>query len=108
MIRQAQAEFPQLSLVRLCQLLGVSRSWFYRVQHAARADDPDTESRSAIEKLVLQFPRYGYRRVTAALQRDGWIVNRKRVLRIMREESLLCQLKRRWIATTNSNHSLGI
>lgn len=50
------------------------------------------ELRDAIERIVLEFAGYGYRRVTAALQREGWSVNHKRVLRIMREESLLCQI----------------
>jgi putative transposase len=56
---------------------------------------------------VLDFPGYGYRRVTKALARDGWLVNHKRVLRVMREESLLCQLKRRWVTTTDSAHGLA-
>ena len=60
--------------------------------------------RDAIERLVLDFPGYGYRRVTRALQRDGWRINHKRVLRVMRQESLLCQLKRRFVATTDSAH----
>lgn len=55
---------------------------------------------------MLDFPGYGYRRVTKALQRDGWVINHKRVLRIMREESLLCQLKRRFVPTTDSRHGL--
>jgi hypothetical protein len=46
----------------------------------------------------------GYRRVTHALKRDGWQVNHKRVLRVMREESLLCQLKRQFVPTTDSRH----
>ena len=41
---------------------------------------------------MLEFPGYGYRRVTKELYRRGWSVNHKRVLRIMREESLLCQI----------------
>lgn len=53
---------------------------------------------------MLGFPGYGYRRVTKQLQRDGWEANHKRVLRIMREESLLCQLKKRFVVTTNSRH----
>ena len=61
--------------------------------------------RDAIEQLILTFPGYGYRRVTKQLQRDGWSVNHKRVLRIMREESLLCQLKRRFVVTTDSGHA---
>ena len=44
--------------------------------------------------------------MTAQLQREGWAVNHKRVLRIMREESLLCELQRRWVKTTESEHGL--
>jgi putative transposase len=54
---------------------------------------------------VLEFPGYGYRRITKTLTRAGYLVNHKRVLRIMREESLLCQLKRRFVPTTDSKHS---
>lgn len=61
--------------------------------------------REAIEQVVLAFPGYGYRRVTKALQREGWCINHKRVLRVMREEALLCQLKRRFIVTTDSGHA---
>lgn len=94
-----------LSTRQLCHLLGVSRSWLY-----AAVDQPvgrvETGLRDAIEILVLAFPGYGYRRVTKSLQRDGWTINHKRVLRVMRQESLLCQLKRRWVATTDSEHGL--
>lgn len=58
-----------------------------------------------IEKICLESPRYGYRRVTKELQREGWIVNHKRVLRVMRENDLLCRIKKRRINTTDSNHS---
>jgi putative transposase len=65
----------------------------------------DVVLRDAIERIVLEFPGYGYRRVTAALRREGWRVNhKKRVLRIMRHESLLCQLKRRFKVSTDSAH----
>ncbi len=57
---------------------------------------------------MLELPGYGYRRVTAELHRQGWAVNHKRVLRIMRQESLLCQLKRRFRPTTDSAHPFGI
>jgi len=68
------------------------------------ADLGEIALRDAIERLVLDFPGYGYRRVTQALRRSGWLVNHKRVLRVMREESLLCQLKRRFVVTTDSTH----
>ena len=66
----------------------------------------DVALRAAIEEIVLAFPGYGYRRVTKQLQRDGWTVNHKRVMRVMREESLLCQFKRRFVVTTDSGHGL--
>lgn len=105
MIRAAHEAHPHLATQHLCRLLGVSRSWFYdRQAHPGR--DPDAVAlRDAIEAITLDFPGYGYRRVTAHLHRDGWEVNHKRVLRIMREEALLCQLKRRFIPTTNSRHA---
>ena len=90
---------------QLCALLGVSRSWYYAAQ-AATVAEQDVALRAAIEELVLAFPGYGYRRVTKALQREGWTVNHKRVLRIMRAEALLCHLKRRWVPTTDSGHDL--
>lgn len=105
MIHAAHHLHPSLSIQQLCRLLGVSRSWFYD-HHAQPDSDPDALAlRDAIEAITLDFPGYGYRRVTAQLHRDGWLVNHKRVLRIMREEALLCQLKRRFIPTTDSRHA---
>ena len=57
-----------------------------------------------IEAICLEFPRYGYRRVTHQLKREGWRINHKRVLCLMRGGDLLCQLKRKWVRTTNSKH----
>jgi putative transposase len=95
-------------------LLEVNRGSYYRVAERAwvQGDPPSslgqgtegTALRDAIERITLAFPAYGYRRVTAQLQRDGCGVNHKRVLRVMREESLLCHLKRGWVKTTDSDH----
>jgi putative transposase len=101
------AATPALSVRRLCPLLGLSRSWWYARQRPPEPDAQAVALRDAIEGIVLDFPGYGYRRVTHALRRAGWVVNGKRVLRIMREESLLCQLKRRFAVTTDSRHGLG-
>ena len=57
-----------------------------------------------IEAICLEFPRYGYRRVTAQLRRDRLVINHKRVLRLMRQSDLLCRVKRRWVNTTDSRH----
>ena len=64
--------------------------------------------RDAIQKLAVQMPAYGYRRITAALQRAGWEVNHKRVLRLMRADNLLCLRKRAFVRTTDSDHELRI
>jgi putative transposase len=106
-IEQVHEEHPEMSIERLCSLMGVSRSWYYERPSAEEKAKKDLALRDAIERIVLEFPGYGYRRVTAALRRAGWSVNHKRVLRIMRQESLLCQLKRRFVLTTGSAHSFG-
>ena len=105
MIARIKEEHPELPIERLCELMGVSRSWYYEHPSAEQKARKDVVLRDAIEQIVLEFPGYGYRRVTAALRRQGWRVNHKRVLRIMRHESLLCQLKRRFKVTTDSAHS---
>ena len=107
MIEQVHREHPGISIERLCELMGVSRSWYYERPSVEEKAKKYVELRDAIERIVLEFPGYGYRRVTAALRREGWSVNHKRVLRIMREESLLCQLQRRFVPTTDSTHAFG-
>lgn len=107
-MQQLHEEYPTLSVRALAQWLGVSRSWFYARLTAEAASGEDVEQtalRDAIERIVLDFPGYGYRRVTQALRRSGWGgINHKRVLRVMREEALLCQLKRRFVVTTDAAH----
>lgn len=109
MISLAHQDHPDLSLTQLCALMGVSRSWYY--EHINQLDSPreDIALRDQIEQIILEFSGYGYRRVTHALSRQGWIVNHKRVLRIMQEESLLCHIKKHFvIATTNSRHGFPV
>ncbi len=106
MIAAAQAAYPDLSLRRLCAAVGASRTWWYTRPTADAIQERDTAVRDAIERIVLEFPGYGYRRVTKALQREAWEVNHKRVLQVMRNESLLCQLERRFVRTTDSAHAL--
>jgi putative transposase len=108
-----RARFPQVSVERACALLGLNRGSLYRQaagggpngQLKRLPKEGSLSLRAAVERVVLECPGYGYRRVTRHLQREGWKVNRKRVLRVMREESLLCQLQRRWTKTTDSQHS---
>jgi transposase InsO family protein len=109
MITIAHQEHPALPIQRLCELFGVSRSWYYEHLAAPRQDEEEVALRDEIERIILTFPGYGYRRVTRALHRQGQIINHKRVLPIMREESLLCHLKKRFVVqTTDSRHSLPV
>ncbi len=107
MISEAkEAHEAAISERELCRLFSVNRSWYYERPSPEEKAAPDIELRDAIERIVLEFPGYGYRRVTKELYRRGWTVNHKRVLPVMRQESLLCQLKRRFVPTTDSAHSL--
>jgi transposase InsO family protein len=94
---------------RLCVLAQVSRAGFYRWRQAGSplgtAVDADLDLRDAIQKIALEWPSYGWRRITAELHRRGWKANHKRVLRIMREDNLLCLRRRKFVVTTDSNHS---
>jgi len=86
--------------------MNIPRSSFYRKPSAKSSDRMKLEADlvDCIEGICLEFPRYGYRRVTHQLKREGWRANHKKVLRLMRESDLLCQVKRKWVRTTNSNH----
>jgi len=104
MITVVHAAEPRLSIRRLCQLTDTGRTWYYTHPSAVETAVRDVALRDAIEQIVLESPGYGYRRVTEELHRRQWVVNHKRVLRVMRAESLLCQLKRHFVVTTNSAH----
>jgi transposase InsO family protein len=89
----------------MVELGGVSRASFYRFDEEGPArPDADMDLRDAIQRIALEWPSYGRPRITAALRRQGWTVNPKRVYRLMREDNLLCLRKRKFIVTTDSNH----
>jgi putative transposase len=86
--------------------MGISRSTYYAVAHNdALKRESKAALRSAIENVVVEWPAYGYRRVTHELRRRGIVVNHKRVARIMREEALTPRRVRRFLATTDSDHA---
>jgi putative transposase len=96
------------AVTALCALVGVNRAGFYR-WHSPRGDRPvEMEVRDEMQKIALESPSYGYRRITAELQRRNFDVNHKRVLRLLREDNLLCVRRRAFMATTNSRHSLPV
>ena len=94
-----------IPLGRLCRLAHVSRAGYYRWQNAVPAVEPELDLRDEIQRIALEFPSYGWPRITAELKRRGWEANHKRVYRIMREDNLLCLRRRKFVVTTDSNHS---
>lgn len=98
----------ELPIERMCALAGVSRRGFYRFDPDANRSDRDMDLRDAIQRIAIEMPSYGRPRITAELRRRGWIVNPKRVHRIMREDNLLCLRRRKFILTTDSRHGFPI
>jgi putative transposase len=97
-----------LTIERMVELGRVSRSGLYRFQDAEPGPDRDLELRDAIQKIAVEWPCYGRPRITKELRRRGWVVNPKRVRRLMREDNLLCVRKRKFVVTTDSNHGRKI
>ena len=91
----------------MCELGQVSRAGWYR-RGADPPEDRDLKLRDEIQKIALEWPAYGSRRITAELKRRGWTVNRKRVQRLMRQDNLLCLRKRKFVVTTDSDHGLRV
>jgi len=90
---------------RMCALTGVSRASYYRHWRRVAPGREQIELRDVLQRLAIDHRHYGYRRLTALLRRDGWAVNHKRVLRLMRTDNLLCLRRRAFVpATTDSRH----
>jgi putative transposase len=98
-----------LTIERMVKLAQVSRASYYRFEESARSgSDSDMELRDAIQRIALEWPSYGRRRITRELRRRSWTVNPKRVQRLMRQDNLLCVRKRKFVVTTDSNHGKKI
>jgi putative transposase len=82
------------------------RSSFYYKPKSQSPERMEAEAdlRDKIEAVCLEFPRYGYRRVTHELKHQGCHVNHKKVLKIMRQSDLLCRVRHRRVKTTDSRH----
>jgi len=89
-----------------CTTLKVSRSSFYEWKNKKSSPDKDNDFLPEIRMIAAEFSRYGYRRMTKELRRRDFIVNHKRVHRLMKKHSLLVKRKRFTPKTTQSNHNL--
>ena len=107
-LMRQEADGGGLSVAGMCQMVTLSRSGYYRGGQRQASLPGDMELRDKIQGVALDWPAYGYRRIAAELNRQGIKVNRKRVLRLMRRDNLLCLRKRRFVRTTDSNHGYAI
>ena len=98
----------EIPFYKACSALEMSRSSYYARNNNKSPAIADIEVKNIIENIALEFSMYGYRRITKELQRRGKTVNHKKVLRIMREEKLLCAKKKFRPITTNSSHNYPI
>lgn len=85
----------------VCEILELARSSYY---YQPIVSPDEAHLREEIKKTSAEWPRYGYRRITAQLRRGKWRVNHKRVQRLMRDMSIQAQIKRKKRCTTNSEH----
>lgn len=93
----------------MCQLAEVSRAGYYRDWRASEPRREETALRDRLQRLALENRHYGYRRLTVLLRNEGWAINHKRVLRLAREDNLLCLRRRSFIpTTTQSNHRFTV
>lgn len=98
---QLRSAYP---IAVICEVLDYPRSQVY---YQAQAEVDESDLKAVIGVLAGRYPRYGYRRITEQLKREGYAVNHKRVLRLMREMGIEGKLPRKRKRTTNSQHGYG-
>ena len=86
--------------------MGLARSTYYDSPDAQSIEEARLVTR--IQEICAEWPRYGYRRVTAQLRHEDVIVNHKKIMRLMRENGLTVQPRRRFVVTTDSDHDSPI
>jgi putative transposase len=96
-------------VAQLCRVADVSRASYYRHWASSAPLREETALRDVVQRLCVTNRYYGYRRIGVLLRREGWCVNHKRLMRIMREDNLL-SLRRSMFrpATTDARHGWRI
>lgn len=105
------AHAHQFPLRRLAQVLGVSHSGYYRWRH--RAPSPRTRETRQLWRAIDRVWRashccYGAPRIHEQLRAEGWAVSRPRVARLMRQQGIASQIRKRWVVTTQTQHALPV
>ena len=112
LLRQELVERPtaERALKSLGEAVGLSRSTIRRRLRSAPAtiEQKDQQRRTQIQAIALEMRSYGYRPITQELRRRGVVINSKVVLRLLREDNLLCLRRRAFVATTDSKHRFTV
>jgi len=112
LLRQELAERPtaERALRSLGEAVGLSRSTISRQLRSAPVTTAakDRQRRVHIHSIALEMPAYGYRPITRELRRRGLSINAKVVLRLLREDNLLCRRPRGFVAPTASKHRFTV
>jgi putative transposase len=96
----------ELTVARMCELSWLSRAGYYRSWHASAPREEAMAVRNAIQRIALRNRFYGYRRIRKELGKEGFVINHKRVLKLMRQDNLLALRRHPFVpVTTNSDHS---
>ena len=113
LLRQEVQERPtaERALRSLGEAVGLSRSTISRHLRSGppqTLEQRDMQRRVVIHQVALEMRTYGYRPITAELHRRGSIINHKVVIRLLREDNLLCLRRRAFVSTTDSKHHFTI
>ena len=92
----------------MCELTGVSRASFYRDGEQKAPDAAEMALRDAIQRIALTHRDHGYRRITALLQRAGFVVGEEKVRRRLQLDNLLAVRRRKFAVTTDSHHRFRV
>jgi putative transposase len=97
-----------LSIQRMCEMAMVSRASFYRSWETKAPTEAEMALRDAIQRMAVTHRFYGYRRIAVLVQREGYEVGAKKVRRLMKVDNLLAVRRRKFIATTDSDHDFVV
>lgn len=102
-------EQSKLPISHICGNVGLNKSTYYNWKNSIEKPKSSKRLKHLIQKIALEFPFYGYRRITKELERRGIPVNHKKVLKLMREENIICRRKKKFRpVTTQSNHNCRV
>lgn len=108
MIEQKQQMQGGLTVFEMCELGEISRASYYRTWQSEQPREEEVALRDQLQRFAVKYRYYGYRPLTRLLKGQGWPVNHKRVLRIMREDNLLSLRRKKFVVTTDSSHGWQI